>query len=688
MKLTNPFKPWRLSFNLSFPIVLLGIAVITYGLFIPWLGFYLDDWYIVWFRHFFGSSAFTEFFSQDRPFLSWIYIVLTPLMGDSPITWQIFAVFTRWILGLAFWDLLKQIWPEYKFEAAVGALLYTVFPGFQFHWFSVQYSQVYLIEAGMLFSLSCSIRAPRAKHRAWLWILVGLPTGIYGLFSVEYHFGLELLRPVLIWLALAGTGLTFWRRLNRFAWHWFPYFISLVVFTIWRVFLFQSFMYEITLLDEISVSPINSFWSLITTTLHELVIALLFVWGRLFDTSIYTLSGKILFLTLAIAILVFTFLLIAFLALSKERKTTSNCYRWNLTTILLGLIGTFLTLIPFKAAGLPANLDFPWNRFMIVLGLGSVIFTVGVISFLPRRWLKATVAALLLTLSITSQINTANQFRLAWEDQKKLFWQLTWRVPGLDPNTMLVTDSLRFAQYYSGTSLSAPLNWIYAPNLSTRQTPYQLVMLDTPQIDTSHSLQPDTPVKIEYRSFSFSGNSDQSIFFLFNSTDCLQVLSPTTTTQRMLTNFHDPLFLKSIPLSDLSLIKVDPVNPVTPPTGLFGQEPGHNWCYYYLKADLTRQQGDWAAVLDWYAQAEEQGFTSQQDPEMYPKIEALAMTDHWQSARNLTDELLAGDPFLNRGLCAIWERSVENNPPQGTDRDLAVELVDLLQCPELKEVLR
>jgi hypothetical protein len=26
---------------------------------------------------------------------------------------------------------------------------------------------------------------------------------------------------------------------------------------------------------------------------------------------------------------------------------------------------------------------------------------------------------------------------------------------------------------------------------------------------------------------------------------------------------------------------------------LFGSEPAHDWCYYYQKASLARQQGDW-----------------------------------------------------------------------------------------------
>lgn len=671
-----------------FPLLLLIVIISAYGLLIPWLGFYLDDWYIIWFRHFFGSAAFSNFFGQDRPFLAWIYIILTPILGDSPIGWQTFAVFTRWLLGLAAWDLFKQIWPERKVEPALGALLFSIFPGFQFHWFSVQYSQAYLVMAGMLFSLACSLRGIRRPENSLHWLLLGWLPGVYGLISIEYHFGLELLRPVLIWLALAGRHLQFGPRLKRTLWHWLPYLVPLLAFLIWRVFFFQSFMYEITLLDDLSANPALTLLKLMGTVLNEMAASLLFVWGKLFQPAAYNLTGKILYLVAAVFLVMIFTLFFYLRSIHKRTALPPNNWRWGLGTALLGIITAVLCIIPFKAAGLPVNLEYPWNRFMIVMGLGSAIFAVGLLSLLPRRWMWAAASAILLSLSIASQVNTANQFRLAWEDQKKLFWQITWRMPGLQPGTMLVTDHLPTVRYYSGTSLSAPLNWIYAPNLASRNTPYQLVQLDTPQVDTSHTLQPHTPVNIEYRSFQFSGNTDQSVFFTFNSTDCLQVLSDSGTSRRMLTAYHDQLFLEAISISNLSQIISSPDVSVRPPNALFGDEPLHNWCYYYLKADLARQQGDWVSVLDWYDQADQQGYSSLQDTEMYPKIEALAMTDNWAAARHLTEELLNGDPFLNRGLCAIWERSVENNPPQGADRTTAAELIDPLNCPELEEVLR
>jgi hypothetical protein len=33
-----------------------------------------------------------------------------------------------------------------------------------------------------------------------------------------------------------------------------------------------------------------------------------------------------------------------------------------------------------------------------------------------------------------------------------------------------------------------------------------------------------------------------------------------------------------------------------PSSAIFGDEPVHGWCYYYQKADLARQRGDWEEV--------------------------------------------------------------------------------------------
>ena len=48
-------------------------------------------------------------------------------------------------------------------------------------------------------------------------------------------------------------------------------------------------------------------------------------------------------------------------------------------------------------------------------------------------------------------------------------------------------------------------------------------------------------------------------------------------------------------MSDPNLILVNADPPAQPPY-LLGPEPEHDWCYYFEKAELARQQADWQQV--------------------------------------------------------------------------------------------
>jgi len=77
------------------PLVLLVVAILAFGLLIPWLGFYWDDWPKAWFLHLLGPTGFDEVYGADRPNLAWTYLITTSILGESPIAWQIFGLLTR-----------------------------------------------------------------------------------------------------------------------------------------------------------------------------------------------------------------------------------------------------------------------------------------------------------------------------------------------------------------------------------------------------------------------------------------------------------------------------------------------------------------------------------------------------------------------------------------------------------------
>ena len=137
-----------ISFSkIPMPIVLLFVCILAYGLLVPWLGFYLDDWYIVLFQKYFGSHDFSLFFRGDRPLFAYIYQIFVPIFRDSKLGWQIFAVAAHALASITFWWFLLKLMPRRRKLAAVAALLFAIYPGFQFHWFSVMYSQAYMIQA-------------------------------------------------------------------------------------------------------------------------------------------------------------------------------------------------------------------------------------------------------------------------------------------------------------------------------------------------------------------------------------------------------------------------------------------------------------------------------------------------------------------------------------------------------------
>jgi hypothetical protein len=61
------------------------------------------------------------------------------------------------------------------------------------------------------------------------------------------------------------------------------------------------------------------------------------------------------------------------------------------------------------------------------------------------------------------------------------------------------------------------------------------------------------------------------------------------------------------------------------PENLFGAEPEHGWCYFYQKADLARQLGDWAAVTRLETESAQSGFEASDPIEWIPFVQARVL---------------------------------------------------------------
>jgi hypothetical protein len=156
------------------------------------------------------------------------------------------------------------------------------------------------------------------------------------------------------------------------------------------------------------------------------------------------------------------------------------------------------------------------------------------------------------------------------------------------------------------------------------------------------------------RAASFDSSTAQILAFYDVPYGCLHVLDPDSgETQPQMPADLRP----ALDLSNLDQIKTTQGESTAPlPVGLFGSEPDHTWCYYYEKAELARQVGDWQTVVDLGNQADSLGLNPFWGSEWLPFIEGYARQGDWQKAESLTLDSLASYPLMASGVCETWSR--------------------------------
>lgn len=183
-----------------------------------------------------------------------------------------------------------------------------------------------------------------------------------------------------------------------------------------------------------------------------------------------------------------------------------------------------------------------------------------------------------------------------------------------------------------------------------------------------------------YRATYFSGSTSQALVIFYTPPGCIKVVDPNVDAKLP----QKPKYIAdAMRLSNISLIHSASSSTHQPPAEIFGPEPQHDWCYYFEKADLARQQGDWQKVVKLAGQAFglNQRLYEVNAPEFLPFIEGYARTSQWKKAEELS--LQSYDlTFRMRGmLCANLDR-IAADTPQSTEKQAALEKIDTkLKCP-------
>jgi len=230
---------------------------------------------------------------------------------------------------------------------------------------------------------------------------------------------------------------------------------------------------------------------------------------------------------------------------------------------------------------------------------------------------------------------------------------MTWRAPGLQPNTMVLVNEGAL-HFYADNSLSAALNWVYAPDLkSTGEIPY-LLFYPTNRLDGALSaLKPGLDVNYDYLAGKFVGSTSQVASFYFLPPACLRLLDPLIDGN----NHFIPDQYRMREGAALSSSEwILPKGSATMPS-VYGPEPNHGWCYYFEKADLARQLGDWKQVAKLGDAAFALGDYPNDPSERFVFIEGYAHVDDWTKAVNTSIQSHRVSPnYVDPMLCKLWQR--------------------------------
>ena len=655
----------------SIPLLFLIVTIVSYGLLLPFTGFYWDDWPFAWIAMFLGPQEFLPAFAGVRPFLGPIFFVTTSLIPPIPIYWQIFALIIRFLSALSAWFVLKQVWPNYQRQTLIASLLFLVFPGYSQHWVAFTHiNQEWIPFIFYLLSFGFTARALRNPGRFNANTIYAVLLLIAGVFPTEYFVSMEPLRFLFIWVILSEETDETWNRFIQTLKRWLPYLCVWLANAIWLAYFYTIGGYE-SYEVEVVKEPLTLL-RVISTFGESIWKAGIYVWIQVLVLASKAISSPANLLTLAVVILAFILITFFFMNLDLSKNERKG---FAVSAVVIGLIGILLGRIPSFAAGLPLTLQSSYDRFMISMMLGGSLFVTGFVELLFRNTsLKLYAFTLLIALGVGQQFFNANIFRRDWTKQQEIYWQLAWRIPALKPNTALLTDQLPI-DYETDLSFTAPINWMYAPTYSrsgpvddSGNLPYALLYTEKRLGGGSlASLEPHTEISLPIRRVSFTGSTSQVLVIYMPPNGCLRVLDSKRGDESTYGK-QSRFLLEAIPLSDPSTIIFNADQTVKLP---FLSEPDHQWCYYFAKAELAYQQKDYGKVIGLIDEAVSQGYEPEDPFEWLAYIESKALIGDVEAAEKISRSTFEQEHDLRKGLCEVWKR-VETQKPAESDEESRV----------------
>jgi len=630
------------------------MSLLAFGLQIPWLGFFQDDWNFVFYSSVRGIPGLLEYLTIDgRPGAIWVHALGFSLLGYEPALWQFFSLLLRVLTTIVFWMILHELWPSRQYGNIIAAIFFLTYPFYTLQPQAVTYAMHWM--AFSLYGLSIFFMIQTLLHPG-NYLRFSIPALICTcahLFTIEYFVGLELLRPFLIWLLLRREQMSFRSALQKVVLIWLPYFLILISFVLWRSFVLAG--------SASQNNPVTAIFdpqvilSIAQNIFADWVLMFVSSWFNLIDHTRFVIGpirNLYLFAIIMIGAGCFYFLLKRTVKNDEEQKGRKELFLAALLIFATGMISAYSIgyIVHLRTA--------PWNsRFALPAMPGLALMFSGLIEILiatPR--IRHIFFAGLVGLLIGWHNSNTLNFKSAWEKQTRLYEQLIWRAPSIKSGTALIANE-EILGYMGDYPTSFALNTIYSAKQLTNVPLWFFAFSGNYSSGVNQAANADE-LAADRATTVFRGKKQDAIFITYEpeNNQCLWVLRPEDSDFRNL-----PERMKEAAQS--SRYKNIQFQETT--HNLFHvivHENKDTWCYFYQKADLARQLGDWEQVLALWNEAQVNGFRPDNGFEYVLFIEANAYLGKWEEAFILTKNANKATKGMYFILCPTWKRLMQETP--------------------------
>jgi len=624
--------------------LLLIIAGLVYLPFLSQIGYFNDDWYLMYAAGAKGPAVFKDIFIIDRPIRALVMIPAYLLFGNNPVLYNLSAWVFRVTSALLFFGFLSTLWTRQTKIVWLIALLHLIYPGFLSQFNGIDYQSQMVSLAVMMLTLVLTVHAYRSKSlpvRLALFILLTMFTAFY-LGLVEYFIGMEALKLATI-LLLVFRDDTGWLARAKRSIAWFSYsLLTVFPFLAWRLFFFESERGATDVnikMDSILSDPLAALLGWSSTLAGNIADVSFRAWIEpLQRTSPGTTPQQwVVGSVITGLVLVLTWLAIRDQSASDESKTR---FDWRIEALWLGIVMLIFGLLPVILVG--RYVDFKsFSRYALAPSIGAVLLWPAVLAFIPNRLIGKFITALLIVSSVLTHHGNGLTRAQETETIQNFWWQVSWRIPQMETGTTLVANYPALAEedYF----IWGPANLIYHPESAHKDYAQPAIYAALLNDETIASVQAREPQDFSNRRGIRTYKNYRNILILSQPTSdsCVQVIDGK---QVALSAAEDERVKAIAFFSEVEhILTAEPFH--APPAIPFGTEPAHGWCYFYEKASFARQAGDWDTAARLGDEALALGLSAGDAIEWMPFLQAYAMLD--DSTR--IDEIAA---FLSPDLIA------------------------------------